>query len=317
MRKLAHATGQPAANLAQRVGRAQVAKQHGDQLRPALKALRLAFGPVLAHQPIELKARKMLLKKLTEQMRGLYTRCEASCLGCVASFASQRNSATHPRRLQLSSALICVLDNNVFRSRAIRSVCTRKCSWFSPATWSANRASRNSREKQTGYAVGRECWTVDWLAVDTPLGLPGQRQTVCIRTFFVALREGLPAKAAQVRYYATSLPPHRADRGRLEELIRKHWSVENQLHHVEDRTFLEDRHWLGNRQSAYVLTFLRSLATSILHRLRLPGRKGKAHCPEKIQYLQASAMRAKPPRCARCNWSKDEQNEKQCRPIAA
>ena len=51
-------------------------------------------------------------------------------------------------------------------------------------------------------------------------------------------------------------------------------------------------HRLGNVQSAYALTFLRSLATSTLYRLSIPGRKGKAHCPEKIQYLQAFAMRS-------------------------
>ena len=123
------------------------------------------------------------------------------------------------------------------------------------------------------------------------MGLPGQRQAVCTRTFFAPLTEGLASKAPEVHYYATSLPPHQAGLVRLSGLIRGHWGIENQLHHVKDRTFLEDRHWVKNRATAYSLTFLRSLAVSLLQRLKIPGRRGPTHCPEKIEYLQSDVSR--------------------------
>jgi len=139
--------------------------------------------------------------------------------------------------------------------------------------------------------VGREAFVVDWRALNTNLGLPGQRQAVCTRTFFVALREGLAPKAPEIHYYATSLPPHRAGPERLARLVRSHWLVENKLHHVKDRTMMEDRHWVKNPATARCLTFLRSLTVSLLARLRIPGRAGRAHSPEKIEYLQADPKR--------------------------
>lgn len=133
---------------------------------------------------------------------------------------------------------------------------------------------------------------VDWSALNTPLGLPEQRQAVCTRTFFVPLSEGLAPKDPEVHYYATSLPPHQADAARLKRLVRGHWGIENRLHHVKDRTFLEDRHWVKNRATACSLTFLRSVAVSLLHALKIPGRTGRAYCPEKIEYIQRDSARA-------------------------
>lgn len=139
--------------------------------------------------------------------------------------------------------------------------------------------------------MGRELFAVDWKELNTPLGLPGQRQGVCARTFFVPLSDDLPPKDPQVRYFATSLPPHQAASARLAELIRGHWGVENRLHHVKDRTFLEDRHWVNNRRTANVFTFLRSTVTGMLHKFKIPDRRRRAHCPEKIEYMQADVTR--------------------------
>jgi len=117
------------------------------------------------------------------------------------------------------------------------------------------------------------------------------RQGVCVRTFFEPLAAHVEAKDPEVHYYATSLPPAQADAARLAELIRSHWGVENRLHHVKDRTFHEDRHWVKNRATANTVTFLRSIAVSILNRLKIPGRPKRMHCPEKIEYMQFDARR--------------------------
>lgn len=132
---------------------------------------------------------------------------------------------------------------------------------------------------------------VDWRAQNTPLQLPGMRQGVCVRTFFEPLSHDVAVKEPEVRYYATSLPCAQADAGRLADLIRGHWGVENRLHHVKDRTFHEDRHWLKNRAAANAMTFLRSITVSILNGLKIAGRPGRMHCPEKIEYMQGDWKR--------------------------
>lgn len=105
------------------------------------------------------------------------------------------------------------------------------------------------------------------------------------------LAAGLAARADEVHDYATSLPPRRADAERLAGLIRGHWGVENRLHHVKDRTLLEDRHWVKNAATAYALTFLRSLVVGLLQGVKIAGRRGPVHCPEKIEYMQADVRR--------------------------
>lgn len=141
------------------------------------------------------------------------------------------------------------------------------------------------REKKNGYAIGREAWALDWREVNTPLGLPGQRQAVCTRTSYVALAEGQVAKQADYHFYATDLAPERAGVERLAQIIRGHWSIENRLHHPKDRTWLEDRHWVGNKRTGAAVTILRSLACCLVRKARLPGLGPKAYCPERIEFF--------------------------------
>jgi hypothetical protein len=62
MGQLALAGRQPPADFAQGMGLPQLAKQHGDELPPAGEAPCVPLGPVLAHQLLELQARKKLEK---------------------------------------------------------------------------------------------------------------------------------------------------------------------------------------------------------------------------------------------------------------
>ena len=136
--------------------------------------------------------------------------------------------------------------------------------------------------------MARERWVVNWEALNTPLGLPGQRRGICVRTSYVPLREGLEAKEADVRYYATDLRRGQVDADGLAGIIRGHWGIENRLHHPKDRTWLEDRHWVKNKKTGGVITMLRSVACALVRRARLPGVDPKAHCPERIECLNRS-----------------------------
>jgi len=73
--------------------------------------------------------------------------------------------------------------------------------------------------------------------------------------------------------YLTSLP---ADPARLGALVRRHWSIENELHWVLDVTFDEDQSRIRDRNSAMNLTLLRKLALSLLKREQSDPRKSIA-----------------------------------------
>ncbi|ODA69189.1 Transposase DDE domain protein [Streptomyces sp. AVP053U2] len=64
-------------------------------------------------------------------------------------------------------------------------------------------------------------------------------------------------------YLVTSLPPGAADGSELAAWIRGHWLIENQLHHVRDRTFHEDASKIRTRNLPRVMAGLRNLAIGI------------------------------------------------------
>lgn len=133
---------------------------------------------------------------------------------------------------------------------------------------------------------------MDWEELRTPLGLPGQRQALATRTSFVPLDEGLPPKAPEVRFYATSAGPGRFARERLEDLARAHWGIENSLHHVKDRTWLEDRHWMGNPRTGAVVAMLRSVACCLVRKAQGSAMQKRPHCPARIEYFNQHPRRA-------------------------
>ena len=71
----AQATGQAVADIAQGIGPAELAKEHGDELGPAGEAFGGALGVMFLHQRGELGAREML-EQLIKETGGLY-----DCLG--------------------------------------------------------------------------------------------------------------------------------------------------------------------------------------------------------------------------------------------
>jgi len=75
MHQTAQTTRQAVADLAQGIRTSQLAKEHGDELRPAGKSLGGVFAAVFLHQGSELGPGKML-EQLIEQAGSLY-----DCLG--------------------------------------------------------------------------------------------------------------------------------------------------------------------------------------------------------------------------------------------
>ncbi|WP_238698187.1 hypothetical protein [Streptomyces sp. E5N91] len=64
-------------------------------------------------------------------------------------------------------------------------------------------------------------------------------------------------------YLVTSLPPGTATGSELAAWIRGHWLMENQLHHVRDRTFREDASKIRTCHLPRVMAGLRNLAIGV------------------------------------------------------
>lgn len=72
------------------------------------------------------------------------------------------------------------------------------------------------------------------------------------------------AETTESVFYITSLPPAEAGPARLLRLIREHWRVENQLHHVRDVSAGEDACRVKTASAPEVLAGLRNAGLTVL-----------------------------------------------------
>ena len=116
----------------------------------------------------------------------------------------------------------------------------------------------------------RELWALADPEVNAYVGSAGEvgapwphLQQVCL-----IRRERTLGRASTVaeEYAITSLPPTRADAGRLLDLNRSYWGIENRLHWVRDVTFDEDRSAIRTGAAPQVVAGLRNLAIALLRR---------------------------------------------------
>src|SRR6266511_4999397 len=96
--ELALAAAQPAADPAPRVGRAERAEQHGDELPPAREPARMALGVRPLDQGLELRLRKQLEELAEPAAKSTRT------LGGVAGQAGVPRSAFRSRPMRRRSA---------------------------------------------------------------------------------------------------------------------------------------------------------------------------------------------------------------------
>jgi predicted transposase YbfD/YdcC len=83
-------------------------------------------------------------------------------------------------------------------------------------------------------------------------------QVVCWRRDFTSGRLTIERV-----YLITSLPPGAATGAQLAAWIRGHWTIENLLHHVRDRTFREDDSKIRTAALPRTMASLRNLAISV------------------------------------------------------
>lgn len=103
----------------------------------------------------------------------------------------------------------------------------------------------------------------EYYALPAPKSLPGfggwPRLTTLVMVVRTTVVDG--RETGNVGYYLSSLPPKVR---KLAELIRGHWSIENQLHWVLDVTFTEDASRIRKDLAPQTMAMLRRLAVSIL-----------------------------------------------------
>lgn len=91
---------------------------------------------------------------------------------------------------------------------------------------------------------------------------PGLAQVFQVERQVITKKTG--AVRAEVVAGVTSLPPERADAGRLLALVRGHWHIENQSHWVRDVTFDEDRSQVRCGNIPQVLAAFRNTVIGLL-----------------------------------------------------
>jgi predicted transposase YbfD/YdcC len=107
-----------------------------------------------------------------------------------------------------------------------------------------------------------------WVSGQFPnsLDFPYVAQVARIERVRVRLKDNTEQR--ETVFCITSLTAEQADATRLLKLNRDHWSIENRLHYVRDRTFDEDRSQVRKRAAPHLMASLRNLAIGLL---RLAG----------------------------------------------
>ncbi len=122
--------------------------------------------------------------------------------------------------------------------------------------------------KTTDKGHGRLETRAIWVNPQLPhsLDFPYVAQVARIERVRVRLKDNTEQR--ETVFCITSLTPEKADASRLLKLNRDHWSIENRLHYVRDRTFDEDRSQVRKRAAPHMMASLRNLAIGLL---RLAG----------------------------------------------
>ena len=134
-------------------------------------------------------------------------------------------------------------------------------------------------KKKSRKTIVRELWVCNELAAEyirEELNFPKALQ-VCYLRKSTYLND---APVNQEHHYGITscskleLPPEK-----FLDKIRKHWEVENGLHHVKDRSWLEDHQYSKDRQKGGMLGVLRNLSLNAMRVLFPPeiDRKKRKH----------------------------------------
>lgn len=137
------------------------------------------------------------------------------------------------------------------------------------AAWPESCAVSTSTEMNRGRCETREVVVIaslDWFTKSWKW--QGLQSVICVRRLTMRQRHAGGNPAEEIHYYVSSLP---GDCKRLGRFIRRHWSVENECHHVLDVTYHEDHCQVRDQTAAHNLTLIREIATKVIKANPLKG----------------------------------------------
>ena len=117
------------------------------------------------------------------------------------------------------------------------------------------------------------------------LNYPGLKQAAVLRKSY-RVKDGNPQKKTEIWYLLTSQDSEKLPPRQFLETTRKHWQIENGLHHVKDRSMKEDAHVLYSPEQGKSLAILRNVVVSVLN-LFTPPKKRKISRP--MEFLEHGA----------------------------
>ena len=126
------------------------------------------------------------------------------------------------------------------------------------------------KKKVTGLRTIRELWICDNIAaqyIREELDFPSILQLACLRK---QTYDGNVLKLEEYHYGASSYSKDELSPQNFLKTTRKHWEIENGLHHVKDRSWREDHQYSKDRAKGSVLGTLRSLSLNAM-RILLPS----------------------------------------------
>jgi predicted transposase YbfD/YdcC len=104
----------------------------------------------------------------------------------------------------------------------------------------------------------RETRTVKAITLRTPGGIAFPHAEQAVRITRTRITDGRTSR--ETAYLTVSLPAADAQPADLQDWIRRHWHIENRLHHVRDVTFREDQHQARTGTGPAVIATLRNTA---------------------------------------------------------
>lgn len=146
---------------------------------------------------------------------------------------------------------------------------------------------KQSKKKSARKIIIRELWVCDGFTVDyirKELNFPTVLQVGYLRKR-TYLNDTLVNQ--ENHYGITSCPKEELPSEKFLETTRKHWEVENGLHHVKDRSWREDHQYSNSRHKGGILGVLRNLSLNSMRVLLPPEADRKKRKHQKSLPMQA------------------------------
>ena len=153
---------------------------------------------------------------------------------------------------------------------------------------------KQPKKKVSGKTIVRELWICNGFTADyirEELNFPAALQVGYLRKS-IYLNDALVNR--EHHYGVTSCSKSELPPEKFLDKTRKHWEVENGLHHVKDRSWFEDHQYSNSRQKGGILGTLRNLSLNTMRVLFPPEADRKKRKYQKSLPMQAIGYLANP-----------------------